>query len=648
MSPVVMEAPPIHLHNANLAAMARMQLATPSLPEEPQQQPDQQKDADSNCATSVLSPTRTPCVNCGTTDTPLWRRDADGNPVCNACGLYQKSRHMPRPTTLSRNTPPAPAPTQPPPAATNTTSSVGPSPFAPATEQPSKSASATPGAATMHKLLQQHSAAANKGTSASHHSSASGTCPGDGRCDGTGGTSACSGCPTYNNALAAARMEIDGTGTAPGPAAPAEERPVSPKPDGAPSPAANESDTSASGVVPNAKKAARPTVGALSCANCGTSTTPLWRRDDVGNNICNACGLYFKLHGTHRPNSMKKTVIKRRKRVPAAPGSVGPTPAGRLSDQAAAEALVSVGRGAVSSAASAGGATGEESEAEAEQPRRKRLRRGKTRASAAAVGKDEDDVNMDGGEESEGGRETQRRKRTNGWDTNRSASPMHRASPRATVAFPGPAPPFDFAALGNGVAAAAALLSGQSGYMRTASNAPSRTHSPLNPAASMPPPGYMMHHPHGMPVPYYPPPPGDMSSLMNLGMAAGVALNTFGIPTLIDLERHYIELQEQKKKWEEMMDKTDRIMAGVKRTIDEMKSMSGHPSPAPGSSPRAPPQAVDSAMPSISPPPPTLSVSSETMVNATDAAPAVPLPRAEERERRESIWPISEQPANRV
>ncbi len=48
-------------------------------------------------------------------------------------------------------------------------------------------------------------------------------------------------------------------------------------------------------------------------------------------------GLYFKLHGTHRPNSMKKTVIKRRKRVPAA-GS-----AGRLSDQAAAEALVSVG-----------------------------------------------------------------------------------------------------------------------------------------------------------------------------------------------------------------------------------------------------------------------------------------------------------------
>ncbi|KAJ7780034.1 hypothetical protein DFH07DRAFT_730031 [Mycena maculata] len=64
-------------------------------------------------------------------------------------------------------------------------------------------------------------------------------------------------------------------------------------------------------------------INALACGNCGTSTTPLWRRDDVGNNICNACGLYFKLHGTHRPTSMKKTVIKRRKRVPAAGAGEG-------------------------------------------------------------------------------------------------------------------------------------------------------------------------------------------------------------------------------------------------------------------------------------------------------------------------------------
>ncbi|KAI8339678.1 hypothetical protein BC941DRAFT_421159 [Chlamydoabsidia padenii] len=54
---------------------------------------------------------------------------------------------------------------------------------------------------------------------------------------------------------------------------------------------------------------------AMICFNCNTSTTPLWRRDGAGNTICNACGLYYKLHNVHRPITMKRSTIKRRKRV---------------------------------------------------------------------------------------------------------------------------------------------------------------------------------------------------------------------------------------------------------------------------------------------------------------------------------------------
>uniref|UniRef100_A0A3B3QXZ6 GATA-type domain-containing protein n=1 Tax=Paramormyrops kingsleyae TaxID=1676925 RepID=A0A3B3QXZ6_9TELE len=56
----------------------------------------------------------------------------------------------------------------------------------------------------------------------------------------------------------------------------------------------------------------------LACANCQTSTTTLWRRNAEGEPVCNACGLYTKLHGVPRPLAMKKEGIQTRKRKPKA------------------------------------------------------------------------------------------------------------------------------------------------------------------------------------------------------------------------------------------------------------------------------------------------------------------------------------------
>lgn len=91
----------------------------------------------------------------------------------------------------------------------------------------------------------------------------------------------------------------------------------------------------------------------ISCQNCATTTTPLWRRDEHGQTLCNACGLFLKLHGRRRPISLKTDVIKPRNRARTAlnikrqtrkgrvqpssqdpePGSVVASHLGRYSDQ---------------------------------------------------------------------------------------------------------------------------------------------------------------------------------------------------------------------------------------------------------------------------------------------------------------------------
>ncbi|XP_052893899.1 probable serine/threonine-protein kinase DDB_G0282963 [Anopheles moucheti] len=54
----------------------------------------------------------------------------------------------------------------------------------------------------------------------------------------------------------------------------------------------------------------------MSCTNCGTTTTTIWRRNIRGEMVCNACGLYFKLHGVNRPHTMRRDTIHTRRRRP--------------------------------------------------------------------------------------------------------------------------------------------------------------------------------------------------------------------------------------------------------------------------------------------------------------------------------------------
>ncbi|XP_005362803.1 transcription factor GATA-5 [Microtus ochrogaster] len=60
----------------------------------------------------------------------------------------------------------------------------------------------------------------------------------------------------------------------------------------------------------------------LCCSNCHTATTTLWRRNAEGEPVCNACGLYMKLHGVPRPLAMKKESIQTRKRKPKNPAKI--------------------------------------------------------------------------------------------------------------------------------------------------------------------------------------------------------------------------------------------------------------------------------------------------------------------------------------
>ncbi|KAI8388584.1 uncharacterized protein BYT42DRAFT_560592 [Radiomyces spectabilis] len=232
----------------------------------------------SSAATSdIRSGSCISCSNCGIQTTPLWRRSPQGQTICNACGLYLKARNTTRPrflkcrSTKRRTTPPkllAPALPYPP----TTASIIRPPSSSSSPSIPTTHASYTP--TTVIAAVPESSSTAPTPTIPRSQSS-----PDRHRTT----------IPTETNTSAAA-SNLSATSTIPTDPAP-----------------------SVTTTNPTTNDTLRSS--ALRCFNCHTHTTPLWRRDEQGHVICNACGLYFKLHGIHRPVSMKRSTIQRRKRV---------------------------------------------------------------------------------------------------------------------------------------------------------------------------------------------------------------------------------------------------------------------------------------------------------------------------------------------
>ncbi|KAJ3398496.1 hypothetical protein CcCBS67573_g06211 [Chytriomyces confervae] len=69
------------------------------------------------------------------------------------------------------------------------------------------------------------------------------------------------------------------------------------------------------------KKSGSVAAGAISkkakkqhvCFNCATDTTPMWRRDDLGRRVCNACGVYYRMNGVNRVVKAGTVPIQRRR-----------------------------------------------------------------------------------------------------------------------------------------------------------------------------------------------------------------------------------------------------------------------------------------------------------------------------------------------
>ncbi|KAJ7036643.1 hypothetical protein C8F04DRAFT_1233112 [Mycena alexandri] len=368
---------------------------------------------------------------------------------------------------------------------------------------------------------------------------------------------------------------------------------------------------------------------------------------------------------------MKKTVIKRRKRVPAAGGGSGepgvngelffflfvyspvalwavvflgpselrvgstatfwgaveafsPVTRSRapnkpdlpfaMTDQAAAEALVAVGRSRVSAASSPHSnnnhhphPTDEDAE---DAPRRKRQRRKAPTAAAAAAEEEQRERERERLVREDHEREREQRERKRGWFPGHGGGPFD--LPPLERAFP----PF-------GAPAAAGGGGGGGGYMRSASAGSGSV--PSRGGAGSPAGGASASNAYTL----APVRQGYYGGGHDGSGANGVNGSAPLAPPLTaeDLERHYFNLHEQRRRTEELLRETERLLMNVKRGLDEMRGLqaeggNGNVNAAGGSGPS---------------------------VNGAGAPEKVPLRERERARSREgvNVWPVNGDAAGR-
>jgi len=303
------------------------------------------------------------CENCGTTSTPLWRKDKL-NPhviLCNACGIYLKNHGRPRPIADKPGKPDAPA--APPPEAARGVEGAGaaaikpapasPAPASPARPKPCVSSPTPSSGASIEEVAEEEVKRIQQGQASTRQSPSRlakhrereregedrspGIRDGDGACvrdreaandddvatDGMKAEAAAevdrmplpqwiARKPRGANAGKYPNTSLPYHGGCGGSGSPGKPRFASVEDaarKGIYAAASHliqmQSDTWHSTKPVRAPKrdrrvASEPKDGGPRhvCANCATTSTPLWRKDmETGRLLCNACGIYKKNHG---------------------------------------------------------------------------------------------------------------------------------------------------------------------------------------------------------------------------------------------------------------------------------------------------------------------------------------------------------------